>query len=178
MADRVVLNFPDGFRCCCTSHCCLPGYFSLLLLLLSILDFVSLPSLAAKLMHKYGAHSGTDITGFGLMGDSNKLARETEDKVELVFHTLPIIKDMAKLDKPFAFFKLLKGFAPETSGALLIMIPAENADVSTADRSGIDMIMSALVEHVIDVSRWHTGVSVDVSSLCDRRECVCGAVSV
>lgn len=93
---------------------------------------------AAKLMHKYGAHSGTDITGFGLMGDSNKLARECNDDVELVFHTLPIIKDMAKLDKPFPFFKLLKGYAPETSGALLIMIPPENADAFCKELEEVD----------------------------------------
>ena len=85
--------------------------------------------LAAKLMHKYGAHSATDITGFGLMGDANKIARETSDPVEVVVHTLPIIKDMAKLDKPFKFFKLLKGYAPETSGPLFIMIPADVAEV-------------------------------------------------
>ena len=41
-------------------------------------------------MHKYGAHSATDITGFGLLGDSNKLARECKDDVELVFDTLPV----------------------------------------------------------------------------------------
>lgn len=93
---------------------------------------------AAKLMHKYGAHSGTDITGFGLMGDSNKLARETADDVELVFERLPMIKDMAKLDKPFPFFKLLKGFAPETSGALLIMIPSENAQAFCQELEEMD----------------------------------------
>ena len=83
-------------------------------------------------MHKYGAHAGTDITGFGLMGDSNKLARECDVPCVLEFDTLPIIKDMAKLDKPFPFFKLLKGFAPETSGPLCILLPGgrEKAEVS------------------------------------------------
>uniref|UniRef100_A0A6A7G7H4 Selenide, water dikinase n=2 Tax=Hirondellea gigas TaxID=1518452 RepID=A0A6A7G7H4_9CRUS len=104
---------------------------------------------AAILMHKYKAHSGTDITGFGLMGDSNKLAHETADKVELIFHTLPIIKDMAKLDKPFPFFKLLKGFAPETSGALLIMIPAENADAFCRELEEMDGWPCFQVGHAI-----------------------------
>ena len=83
---------------------------------------------AAKLMRKYDAHGCTDVTGFGILGHANNLAQEQEDAVDLVIHTLPIIRSMAKVERHLNNqWKLFFGRSAETSGGLLIMMTPENA---------------------------------------------------
>ena len=55
--------------------------------------------LAARLMHKYNAHGATDITGFGLLGHAQNLARNQKSEVSFVIHNLPIIAKMAAVAK-------------------------------------------------------------------------------
>jgi len=83
--------------------------------------------IAAKLMHKYRVHAATDITGFGILGHATNLAKNQKERVSFQIDSLPIIKKMADIDTLFPFFKLKKGFSPETSGGLLISMPAEVA---------------------------------------------------
>lgn len=54
---------------------------------------------AALLMHKYNAHGATDITGFGLLGHAQNLARNQKNEVSFVIHNLPIIAKMASVAK-------------------------------------------------------------------------------
>lgn len=82
----------------------------------------------ARLMHKYGAHGATDVTGFGIMGHSNNLAKNQKASVQFEIHTLPVIKDMKKIDEKITFFSLMKGYSAETSGGLLIGLPADKAE--------------------------------------------------
>jgi hypothetical protein len=57
--------------------------------------------------------------------------KSQKGKVDFEIHTLPIIKNMVKVNKAIGnSFKLLDGYAAETSGGLLLCLPAENADVS------------------------------------------------
>lgn len=81
----------------------------------------------AKLMHKYKAHAATDITGFGILGHARNLAGNQIEQVDIEIHTLPIIKNMAKVDQFLKMFKLEQGFSSETSGGLFICLPKENA---------------------------------------------------
>jgi len=83
---------------------------------------------AARLMHKYNAHGATDITGFGLVGHANNLARIQKNEVGFVIHNLPIIAKMAAVSKACGnMFGLLQGHSAETSGGLLIALPREQA---------------------------------------------------
>jgi len=83
---------------------------------------------AARLMHKYNAHGATDITGFGLLGHANNLARIQKNEVGFVIHNLPIIAKMAAVSKACGnMFGLLQGHSAETSGGLLIALPREQA---------------------------------------------------
>jgi len=82
---------------------------------------------AAKLMHKFKAHAATDVTGFGLLGHSNNLAKNQTQAVEFVIHTLPIIDGMREVAEVCTFFNLMKGLSAETSGGLLIAMEKENA---------------------------------------------------
>ena len=72
---------------------------------------------AARLMHKYNAHGATDVTGFGLLGHANNLARIQKNEVGFVIHNLPVIAKMAAVSKACGnLFGLLQGNSAETSG--------------------------------------------------------------
>lgn len=75
---------------------------------------------AALLMHKYGAHGATDVTGFGIMGHAENLAKMQEKEVSFVIHTLPIFANMVAAYKACGInFKLLDGYSAETSGIIV-----------------------------------------------------------
>jgi len=83
---------------------------------------------ASRLMHKYNAHAATDITGFGLLGHAQALARNQKAEVGFVIHNLPVIAKMAAVGKACGnMFQLQQGNSAETSGGLLICLPREQA---------------------------------------------------
>jgi len=83
---------------------------------------------AARLMHKYSAHGATDVTGFGLLGHAQNLAKIQRNEVSFVIHNLPVIAKMATVTKTLGnAFGLLQGTAAETSGGLLIALGREQA---------------------------------------------------
>jgi len=82
---------------------------------------------AAKLMHKYGSHGATDVTGFGLLGHCQNLAENMEAPVRMVIDRLPCIKGTSNVAKAFPGFKLLEGYSAETSGGLLLTLPSKEA---------------------------------------------------
>jgi len=83
---------------------------------------------AARLMHKYNAHGATDVTGFGLLGHAQNLAKNQKAEVSFVIHNLPIIAKMSAVAKACGnMFQLLQGGSAETSGGLLICLPREQA---------------------------------------------------
>jgi len=82
----------------------------------------------ARLMHKYNAHGATDITGFGLLGHAQALARNQKNEVSFVIHNIPVIAKMAAVARACGnMFQLLQGNSAETSGGLLICLPREQA---------------------------------------------------
>ena len=71
-------------------------------------------------MHKYNAHGATDITGFGILGHANNLAKIQKNEVGFVIHNLPVIAKMAAVSKACGnMFGLLQGHSAETSGIYL-----------------------------------------------------------
>ena len=79
-------------------------------------------------MHKYNAHACTDVTGFGLLGHAQNLAKYQKNDVTFVIHNLPIIANMAVISQTCGIsFGLLQGLSAETSGGLLIALPREQA---------------------------------------------------
>lgn len=94
---------------------------------------------AAMLMHKYGGHAATDVTGFGIIGHAQNLAENQRESVRFVLHTLPFIGITQKVSRHYAGrFKLLDGYSAETSGGLLISIPAETAEAYCNEISTLD----------------------------------------
>lgn len=85
---------------------------------------------SALAMTKFNASSATDVTGFGILGHAENLAKAQKNKDSLCFEidTLPVLEHSDFIDGEFDFFKLLKGFSAETSGGLLLTIDEENVD--------------------------------------------------
>lgn len=82
----------------------------------------------ASLMHVFGAHAATDVTGFGILGHAENLAKQQRNEVTFVIHNLPVIEKMAAVNKAsLVNFGLLKGTSAETSGGLLIVLSREQA---------------------------------------------------
>ncbi|CAM2109902.1 unnamed protein product [Caretta caretta] len=80
---------------------------------------------AASLMHTFNAHAATDITGFGILGHAQNLAKQQRSEVSFVIHNLPIIAKMAAISKACGNrFGLLQGTSPETSGCGISASPS------------------------------------------------------
>lgn len=90
-------------------------------------SMTTLNLLGATLMHKYNAHAATDITGFGLLGHAENLAKYQKVPVDFVIDQLPIIVNVRKIAEILEQKKLLNGKAVETSGGLLIAIDGNSA---------------------------------------------------
>ena len=85
-------------------------------------QMATLSHVAARLVTKYKAHACTDVTGFGIIGHATYLAEAQKSNVEFVIHTLPIYKNLIKIEHKVQNFRILEGYAAETSGGLLIAI--------------------------------------------------------
>ncbi|GAB9466550.1 hypothetical protein Gpo141_00003922 [Globisporangium polare] len=109
---------------------------------------------AARLMHKYGAHSATDVTGFGVLAHARNQAKSQNRDVDFEIHTLPIIQHMVKVNDAIGnSFKLLDGFAAETSGGLLLCLPAEHADAFIQELRELDGKPAWVVGRVVEGSK-------------------------
>ncbi len=70
------------------------------------------------------AHAMTDITGFGILGHGNEMAKQSS--VEIEINALPVIKGTCELAPLFGHV-LLKGYGAETAGGLFISTKQEYA---------------------------------------------------
>lgn len=95
---------------------------------IAVRSMTFLNKIGAELMHKYGAHAATDVTGFGLYGHAKNLVDFQVATVDFHIHTLPLIKYLRGVALKLDQKRLLIGRAVETSGGLLIAMPANVAD--------------------------------------------------
>eukprot|EP00079_Xenopus_tropicalis_P022428 XP_012814313.1 PREDICTED: selenide, water dikinase 1 isoform X2 [Xenopus tropicalis] len=94
----------------------------------AMMNMARLNRTAAGLMHTFNAHAATDITGFGILGHAQNLAKQQRNEVSFVIHNLPVLAKMAAVSKACGnMFGLMHGSCPETSGGLLICLPREQA---------------------------------------------------
>jgi selenide,water dikinase len=61
-------------------------------------------------------HGATDVTGFGIMGHGTNLVKNQKASVNFEIHTLPMIKNMKKVDERTGIFNVMNGYCAETSG--------------------------------------------------------------
>lgn len=92
-------------------------------------SMVRLNRTAAMLMHKYYVHGATYVTGYGILGHAQALAKNQKNEVSLVIHSLPVIAKMASVATFCGdIFRFYLGHSPETSGGLLICLPKGPAE--------------------------------------------------
>ncbi|RKP28202.1 AIR synthase-related protein [Syncephalis pseudoplumigaleata] len=116
---------------------------------LAVASMARLNQNAAKLMHKYGAHAATDVTGFGLLGHASNLAAGQDASVDFVIHTMPLLPHALALDK-VTCFGLDAGKSPETSGGLLVALPADVAAPFLEELSRLDGWSGCVVGDVVE----------------------------
>eukprot|EP01128_Nolandella_sp_AFSM9_P009530 TRINITY_DN6131_c0_g1_i1.p1 TRINITY_DN6131_c0_g1~~TRINITY_DN6131_c0_g1_i1.p1 ORF type:complete len:314 (+),score=77.60 TRINITY_DN6131_c0_g1_i1:302-1243(+) len=116
--------------------------------LLAVASMLRLNKTAAMLMHRHGAHAATDVTGFGLLGHATNLAENQKASVTFKIDSLPIIKGMEVAASIYPFFKLMMGYSAETSGGLLVALPAEKATLYMQDLMEIDGTESWIIGKV------------------------------
>ncbi len=117
---------------------------------------------AGEEMVAHGAHAATDVTGFSLLGHLAEIVKNSSVKVELDFDAIPVfspVKELACQDVlPGAVERNREAvapelldltdltpaqqsvlFCPETSGGLLVSLPADQAEayVSTLQSQGV-----------------------------------------
>ena len=106
---------------------------------------------AAEVMQANGVHAATDITGYSLLGHLSEIVKNSKVEVEINFENLPLFKNVANLARreilPGAVERNRESvsedilnlkalapaqkdilFSPETSGGLLMFIPAKFAE--------------------------------------------------
>ncbi len=75
-------------------------------------------------MQKIGVHAATDVTGFGLLGHANNVAKLS--RVSIVFDRMPVIRGTLKLAEFFGH-RLSQGLAAETAGGMLVFMDSGRA---------------------------------------------------
>jgi selenide, water dikinase len=94
----------------------------------AVKSMTMLNKVAAQLMHKYEAHACTDVTGFGLVGHAENLLQFQDKKLDFIITSLPVIKHVKKIAEALnRHQKLSNGRMVETSGGLLVILPAKKA---------------------------------------------------
>jgi len=106
----------------------------------------------AILMHKYQAHGATDVTGFGLFGHAENLVRNQKANVDFVIDTLPVIADTPLIATHTKIWNLLGGKSAETSGGLLIAMPAHQAQPFIDELQALDGKPAWIIGRVVDGS--------------------------
>ncbi len=150
VGDAIVLTKPLGTGIVAFAHqlgLTLPGVIES-----AAKSMAQLNRRAGELMSKFGAHAATDVTGFSLLGHLADIVRNSGVEVELDFDRMPLFKGVADLaerdclpgavdrnrdsvdEKILDLSGLTSGqqatlFCPETSGGLLVILPAERAEV-------------------------------------------------
>jgi len=128
----------------------------------------------AEVMKKYGIKGATDITGFGLAGHTLKVAMASQVSVRISMNKVPLIGNTYNLvDEgciPGASFRNLEyveehlftatdlnynlkmiAFDAQTSGGLLMSVPADKANAVLADLHSAELSYSAIIGEVTEM---------------------------
>lgn len=117
------------------------------------LAWMTTPNRAAAVVARKYASTATDVTGFGLRGQSRLIAERSDVGLEIA--RLPIIEGTLELSRLFGY-GLESGESAETSGGLLLTVPDEAVPDFTAEMDDA-AVMYREIGRVTDGS----GVSLD-----------------
>ena len=126
---------------------------------------------AAELALKFGVRAATDITGFSLLGHAWEMASASDVGLRLKWEQIPFIRGARKYADEFIFpggasdnrlyferhvqfvreldeEEVLLLFDPQTSGGLLLSVPAENLEAMLARAEEVDQSLWVVGEVV------------------------------
>jgi selenide,water dikinase len=138
----------------------------------AVLSMSTLNAKAASIMLRYSVHACTDVTGFSLMGHSCEMAMGSGVTLRLRAAALPLLPGAQRLalegyitggckrNRTYLADKVRVAsvvpqdlneiaFDPQTSGGLLIAIPAREAEALTRDLSAAGVLAAAVIGEVI-----------------------------
>jgi len=108
----------------------------------------------AEAMSVVKPHASTDVTGFGLKGHSQEIARSSNVDIEI--HTIPIIKGTLEVSDLFGY-GLHSGESAETAGGMILV-------VSESMREGLEFELSRRSVDFYEIGRVKEGAGrVDIS---------------
>jgi selenide,water dikinase len=102
-----------------------------------------------RLMLKYKANACTDVTGFGILGHAQNLSENQKAEVGFELHTLPLIAGSKAVDEQVFNFRLTVGYSAETSGGLLVSLPADQAEGYIQELEELDGTESWIIGRVV-----------------------------
>lgn len=102
-----------------------------------------------RIMLKHGAHAATDVTGFGILGHAQNLTENQKEAVGMELHTLPLIAGTKAVNDAVFNFRLTDGYSAETSGGLLIALPADKAEGYQKELEELDGTKSWIIGKVV-----------------------------
>ncbi len=79
----------------------------------------------AEAMQEVKPNAATDVTGFGLVGHAENIAKESGVDIEV--QAIPLMKNAIRVSELFGY-GLERGEAAETSGGILAALPRERVD--------------------------------------------------
>lgn len=79
----------------------------------------------AEAMLEVKPNAATDVTGFGLVGHAENIARESGVDIEI--QAIPVMKNAVQVSELFSY-GLERGEAAETSGGILVALPRKRVD--------------------------------------------------
>jgi len=152
---------------------------------------------AAQIMRRAGAHAGTDVTGFGLLGHLRQVARESGVTAELWWDAVPalpealecakqgVVSGAAERNREFAgpVVTVAAGvpeyamdllYDAQTSGGLLMFVPEQIARRTVQELRAAGCAASAIVGRVTEKSKG--GIRVE-SAECRAQSAECGRTS-
>jgi len=152
---------------------------------------------AAEIMCSAGAHAGTDVTGFGLLGHLWQVARESGVTAELWWDAVPalpealecarqgIVSGAAERNREFAGPAVTADGVPDyamdllydaqTSGGLLMFVPEETAQRTVAELRAAGCAAAAIIGRVLEKSKG--GIRVATKPVKPVRSAECGVRS-
>lgn len=118
-----------------------------------------------RLMLKYKAHACTDVTGFGILGHAQNLSENQKEEVGIELHTLPLIAGTKAVNDKVFNFRLTVGYSAETSGGLLVSLPADQAEGYMKELEEVDGTKSWIIGRVVSDPTRHSKIMEDCEFL-------------
>lgn len=151
-----------------------------------LVSMTTLNKLAAEIMTRHHTTACTDVTGFGFLGHLCRITMESGVTAQIGFTRLPLLPEVLEYatrgiysganERNMDYSAARTQFAPEiteamkavlfdaqTSGGLLMAVPAEEADATLRDLHAAGIVQAAIVGVIAEKSEGAIRVGLDLA---------------